>query len=469
MNVFKHWTNRWDELAVLVDTGAAFLAYLLAVHVYLTWINPDVTTVQLVTLYFSFSPVLLALNWLVLKFNFNGYSRRWNQLPAELKMLMVSNLESTLAMALLIFFMKATWFSRLIFVLMPLTAFTLQFGIHVVTKIGINRLRVGKKDLRRLVVMGYPKRVRIFSRTVDTVPQAGMVVVDRLLIPLGSAEAGQKALNTLRQLLHSTVIDTVVLALPVADDVMMAAIGMARQQGKEVRMILDEVGAYATKSALYDFYGNSVLVVNGVKSPQTARRLSKRLVDVLLSAISLVLVSPVMAVIAILIKLDDPTGPVFFVQSRVGLNGREFPCFKFRTMVPNAEALRSQIEHLNVMSGPVFKVPNDPRVTRMGKFLRKTSLDELPQLVNVLLGHMSLVGPRPALPTEVERYGDDYRKRLSVRPGITCLWQISGRNDIDFDQWMQLDMEYIDSWSLGLDFKILVKTIPAVLQQKGAH
>lgn len=138
-------------------------------------------------------------------------------------------------------------------------------------------------------------------------------------------------------------------------------------------------------------------------------------------------------------------------------------------MVPNAESLKEEIAHLNVMSGPVFKVPDDPRVTRIGKFLRKTSLDELPQLLNVLLGHMSLVGPRPALPSEVERYGEDYRKRLSVRPGITCLWQISGRNEIDFEQWMQLDMEYIDSWSLLLDFKILLKTIPAVLQQKGAH
>lgn len=469
MNVFKHWTNRWDELAVLVDTGAAYLAYLLAVHVYLTWINPHVATVQLVTLYFSFSPVLLALNWVVLKFNFKGYSRRWNQLPSEMKMLVVSNLESTLATALLIFFVKATWFSRLIFVLMPLMALALQLGIHIVTKVGTNRLRLGKKDLRRLIVIGYPKRVGIFSQTVDTVPEAGMVVVDRLEIPLGSSDAGHKALATLRQLLHSTVVDTVVLALPVADDVMMEAVGMARNQGKEVRMILDEVGAFAYKSTLYDFYGNSVLVVNASRSQQSARRAAKRMVDMILSAGSIVVAVPVMALIALLIKLDDPAGPVFFVQPRVGLNGREFPCYKFRTMVPNAEELRAQIEHLNVMSGPVFKVPDDPRVTRMGKLLRKTSLDELPQLFNVLAGHMSMVGPRPALPAEVERYGEDYRKRLSVRPGITCLWQISGRNDIDFEQWMQLDMEYIDSWSLGLDFKILFKTIPAVLQQRGAH
>ncbi len=467
--LFKHWTNRWDELAVLVDTGIAYMAYLLAVHGYLTWINPHVANVQLVTFYFSFSPVILALNWLVLKFNFKGYSRRWNQLPSELRMLFVSNMESTLALALLIFFVKATWFSRLIFVLMPLAALILQLGIHILTKLGANRVRLGQKDQRRLVVLGYPKRVGIFTQTVENVPEAGMVVVDRLEIPLGSGQDGHRALDHLRQLLHSTVVDTVVLALPLADDVMMEAVGMARSQGKEVRLILDEVGAFAYKSVLYDFYGNSVLVVNASRAEKSVHWAAKRLVDIGLSLVSLVIALPVMAVIAMLIKWEDPGAPVLFVQKRVGLNGRDFPCFKFRTMVPDAEAMRAQIEHLNVMSGPVFKVPNDPRVTRIGRVLRKMSLDELPQLFDVLIGYMSMVGPRPALRSEVERYGENYRKRLSVRPGITCLWQISGRNDIDFEQWMSLDLEYIDSWSLALDFKILFKTIPAVLQQKGAH
>ncbi|HBQ94350.1 MAG: sugar transferase [Firmicutes bacterium] len=467
--MFKHWTNRWDELAVLIDTGSAYLAYLIAVHVYLTWINPHVATMELVTFYFSFSPVLLALSWIVLKFNFKGYSRRWNQLPAEVRMLLLANMESTLALALLIFLVKATWFSRLIFVILPLISMVLQLTVHVLTKIGVNRIRLGKRDVKRLIIIGYPKRVRIFSRTVEQVPSAGMDVVDRMEIPLGSVEIGHQAINTLRQLLHTTVIDTVVLALPMADDVMMSAIQMAHQQGKEVRMVLDEVGALAYKSVLYDFYGNSVLVVNSSRGQQSARQAIKRAMDMVFALFILLVTLPVMALIALLIKWDSPEGSVFFVQDRVGLNGRIFPCFKFRTMVPNAESLKAEFAHLNVMSGPVFKIPDDPRTTRLGKLLRRTSLDELPQLVNVLLGHMSLVGPRPALPSEVEHYGEDYRKRLSVRPGITCLWQISGRNDIDFEHWMQLDMEYIDSWSLILDLKILLKTIPAVIQQKGAH
>ena len=456
-------------MAVLIDTGSAYLAYLIAVHVYLTWINPHVATMELVTFYFSFSPVLLALSWIVLKFNFKGYSRRWNQLPAEVRMLLLANMESTLALALLIFLVKATWFSRLIFVILPLISMVLQLTVHVLTKIGVNRIRLGKRDVKRLIIIGYPKRVRIFSRTVEQVPSAGMDVVDRMEIPLGSVEIGHQAINTLRQLLHTTVIDTVVLALPMADDVMMSAIQMAHQQGKEVRMVLDEVGALAYKSVLYDFYGNSVLVVNSSRGQQSARQAIKRAMDMVFALFILLVTLPVMALIALLIKWDSPEGSVFFVQDRVGLNGRIFPCFKFRTMVPNAESLKAEFAHLNVMSGPVFKIPDDPRTTRLGKLLRRTSLDELPQLVNVLLGHMSLVGPRPALPSEVEHYGEDYRKRLSVRPGITCLWQISGRNDIDFEHWMQLDMEYIDSWSLILDLKILLKTIPAVIQQKGAH
>ncbi len=176
-----------------------------------------------------------------------------------------------------------------------------------------------------------------------------------------------------------------------------------------------------------------------------------------------------MAAIAIAIKLEDPSGSILFRQERVGLNGRRFRCYKFRTMVPDAEALKERLNHLNVMSGPVFKIPDDPRVTRVGKFLRRTSLDELPQLFNVVLGSMSMVGPRPALPSEVLEYDEAYRRRLSVRPGLTCLWQISGRNEVDFADWMELDMEYIDSWSIGLDLKIMAKTIPAVLQQRGAH
>ncbi len=467
--MFRGWTNRWDEFAVFVDTGAAYLAYIAAVHLYLHWINPKVDTVRLLGFYFSFSFVAILVSWVSLKLNFKGYSRRWNQLPAEMGMLLLANMGAGTALAVLIFAFKATWFSRAIFLIFPALAFLFQTMVHSAVKIGVGRLRLSGRDQRRLVVIGHARRVDVFSKTVAMVPEAGMRVVGKFPVDLGDREAGAKVVSQLRLMLAESVVDSVVLALPVADDVMMDVLSICRRQGKEVRMVLDEVGALARRSRLYDFYGNSVLVVDSWQHQVVARAYIKRLIDVVVASIGIVVSTPIMAAIAIAIKLEDPSGSILFRQERVGLNGRRFRCYKFRTMVPDAEALKERLNHLNVMSGPVFKIPDDPRVTRVGKFLRRTSLDELPQLFNVVLGSMSMVGPRPALPSEVLEYDEAYRRRLSVRPGLTCLWQISGRNEVDFADWMELDMEYIDSWSIGLDLKIMAKTIPAVLQQRGAH
>jgi lipopolysaccharide/colanic/teichoic acid biosynthesis glycosyltransferase len=177
---------------------------------------------------------------------------------------------------------------------------------------------------------------------------------------------------------------------------------------------------------------------------------------------------PFLLVIAILIKLTSP-GPVFFIHDRVGLNKRRFPLIKFRTMIPDAEEKMAELEERNEVSGPGFKIKNDPRITKIGKFLRKTSIDELPQLWNVLKGDMSIVGPRLLPARDYNGFDEDWhRRRFSVRPGITCLWQINGRSDISFDKWMALDMKYIDHWSLWLDVKILILTVPAVLRGSGA-
>jgi lipopolysaccharide/colanic/teichoic acid biosynthesis glycosyltransferase len=180
------------------------------------------------------------------------------------------------------------------------------------------------------------------------------------------------------------------------------------------------------------------------------------------------LVSPLLVMVAILIKLTS-AGPVLFVQKRLGLNKRHFTVYKFRTMAVDAERRISEIEHLNEVSGPVFKIRNDPRITPIGRFLRKTSIDELPQLFNVLVGDMSLVGPRPLPLRDYEGFNKDWqRRRFSVRPGITCLWQVEGRSSIPFERWMELDLQYIDKWSLWLDVRILLRTIPAVLKGLGA-
>jgi exopolysaccharide biosynthesis polyprenyl glycosylphosphotransferase len=193
----------------------------------------------------------------------------------------------------------------------------------------------------------------------------------------------------------------------------------------------------------------------------------KRLLDVILSGIGITLCLPLWIILPILIKRDSP-GPVFYTHERVGKNGRLFPMHKFRSMVVGADAMQGQVMHLNQMDGPVFKIRDDPRLTRIGRFLRRTSLDELPQLLNVFNGTMSLVGPRPPLMNEVLQYRPWQRKRLSVTPGITCLWQVTGRSEVKFDEWMRLDTQYIENWSLTLDVKILLKTMKAVIDRRGA-
>ena len=192
----------------------------------------------------------------------------------------------------------------------------------------------------------------------------------------------------------------------------------------------------------------------------------KAAIDFFMSLTILILISPIMLAIGLLIKLEDG-GPVLFKQVRVGKHGRQFKCLKFRTMVTNAEKLKEELMALNEQDGPVFKIKDDPRITKVGKFLRKTSLDELPQFVNVLLGDMAIVGPRPPIPSEVKLYERSLNRRLSVTPGITCIWQISGRNNIPFDKWMEMDMQYIDNWSLTLDFIIILKTFKVFLKTNG--
>ena len=246
------------------------------------------------------------------------------------------------------------------------------------------------------------------------------------------------------------------------------AIEVCEREGVEVWLFADFFKTQISRTVLDEFYGRPMLVFRS--APEASwQRVVKEVIDVVAAGILLVALSPLLLGVALLIKLTSP-GPVLFRQQRCGLHGKPFTMLKFRTMVSNAEQLKHELEALNEMSGPVFKVTGDPRVTKIGWFLRRYSIDELPQLLNVLRFEMSLVGPRPLPVGEVERFDDPSdRRRLSVKPGLTCLWQVSGRNEVcSFKEWVRLDLEYIDQWSLWLDLKILLRTIPAVFSGVGA-
>ncbi|WP_241210956.1 sugar transferase [Halobacillus sp. BAB-2008] len=196
---------------------------------------------------------------------------------------------------------------------------------------------------------------------------------------------------------------------------------------------------------------------------------AKRVIDISFSLIALIVLSPFFLLISLLIKIEDPKGPVFFSQSRAGKNNKEFKMYKFRSMVSNAEELKEKLMDQNEAEGPVFKIKEDPRVTKVGKFIRRTSIDELPQLINILNGNMSLVGPRPPLPQEVAQYNSYEMQRLKVVPGLTCYWQVSGRSNLSFEEWVNLDIKYICNRNLFLDLKLILKTVKVLFGSKGAY
>jgi len=276
------------------------------------------------------------------------------------------------------------------------------------------------------------------------------------------------ALKDIPGIISTSVIDEIVFIVPRSWlNKIEEAMLYCESAGIKVHLAVDLFDLKFSKSKQTDLFGFPLLTFESTPS-KFGQLFIKRLFDFVASCIGLLILSPVFLLVSILIK-STSEGPVFFKQLRCGLHGRKFQFYKFRTMTVDAESRLKEILKYNEMDGPVFKMTNDPRVTKVGKWLRKYSIDELPQLWNVIKGDMSLVGPRPPLPYEVEKYDIWQRRRLSMRPGITCLWQASGRNKIvDFNEWMRLDLEYIDNWSLWLDCKILLKTIPVVLLGVGA-
>ncbi len=276
----------------------------------------------------------------------------------------------------------------------------------------------------------------------------------------------QYALSQLPELLRQQVIDEIIFAVDSRKLAEMEEVFLlCDEEGVRTRVVVDFF-PHVNSQVYLDRLGSTPLLTFSAAPHDEIRLLLKRSTDILLAAAALVLLLPFMVLIALLIPLTSP-GPAIFRQERCGLNGRRFVFYKFRSMCDNAEELKASVAHLNQKS-TAFKIPNDPRLTRLGWFLRKFSIDEWPQLWNVLKGDMSLVGPRPAVPEEVELYQRWQRRRLRMRPGLTCLWAVMGRDAVDFETWMKMDMQYIDTWSLALDWKIILRTIPRVLTGRGA-
>jgi exopolysaccharide biosynthesis polyprenyl glycosylphosphotransferase len=375
-----------------------------------------------------------------------------------------------IAIAAMAFFAKAAAVSRLVAALYFGIAFALVLGSRVVSR-QLMRMSNAGVHARRYAVVGTGGMAREIVESVAAHPEwglrfAGFVRLDGTRDRCRGPMLG--VLSRLGRILEDEVLDVVFFAVPrerLAD--VERGMQLCEEQGVEVRISLDILRFGTGNMTIADVDGVPMLAFT--RTPSDALALAaKRAFDVLASAAVLLPLAPVLAAVAIAIRLDSE-GPIFFRQRRVGLNGRIFHMLKFRSMYRDAEERLAALQAQNEMSGPVFKMKNDPRVTRVGRFLRKTSLDEFPQFWNVLKGEMSIVGPRPPIPAEVREYKRWQRRRLSMRPGITCVWQISGRNNIDFDHWMEMDLDYIDRWSLWSDLAICLKTVPAVLSARGAR
>lgn len=363
---------------------------------------------------------------------------------------------------ILVLFLMRLQLARSVIILFGVTSFLLVLAKEELINWWMQSSFGREQATKRVILVGMRTDVERLMEEMRQNARGGMIVVGQLYLE-------EQPVENLLNLLHEHSANAVMLsAKHTAFGQVEKAIQLCELEGVEVCLLADFFKTAISQTALDDFMGRPVMVFRTV--PEASwQALTKQILDFVLAGVGLIILAAPLLILALIIKLTSK-GPVLFRQQRCGLNGRPFMMLKFRSMVVDAEAQKEGLAAQNEMSGPVFKLTNDPRVTSIGRVMRKWSVDELPQLINVLVGDMSIVGPRPLPVDEVKRFDDlAHRRRLSVKPGLTCLWQISGRNNItDFRDWVKMDLEYIDNWSLWLDFKILFLTIPAVLSGSGA-
>lgn len=382
-----------------------------------------------------------------------------------------ANLYGCLGLTVFIFLAKPNHPGRLFFILFFFASFFILALWRTAMLYYAHRAWSRGVNIRNVLIIGSGRRARKLAQMLRVATHLGYRVtgfvdepslkgqtVDDLGTVVGS-------FDDLAGILDKSVVDEVFFVLPMKMFYLLEDIVfVCERTGHQVSFAADFLDTTVARPVLGDLGGLPMVSFKSTPSAEWPLMI-KRGIDLIASAGALAVLSPLMLLIAAAIKVTSP-GPVLFRQERSTLNGRVFTMYKFRTMVVDAEQRLAALKEKNEMGGPVFKMTNDPRITPLGRFLRRTSLDELPQFINVLTGEMSLVGPRPPLPSEVARYERWQRRRLSMRPGLTCIWQVNGRNNIDFERWMEMDLEYIDQWSLRLDIKLLLKTIPALLHGK---
>ncbi len=352
------------------------------------------------------------------------------------------------------------------FLFLALEKTALFYVAKEVRKRGINR--------KRVLIIGEGEKAREFIEVVKNNIGWGLDIVGIVKADaddLTNGSSGIKILGTYKDiepLLHDNIVDEIIVCVPIDQfGLIRKVIECCEREGVQIRIYSDFFGKLVKKVRVDQPYGMNIISLMATQDDELKLYI-KRLLDIGISGIMLIAMTPILLTIAVLIKATSK-GPLLYQWNVVGLNKKPFKSWKFRTMVLNADQMKADLQDRNEMDGPVFKIKNDPRVMKIGKVLRKFSLDELPQLWSVFKGDMSLVGPRPAGPHELARYESWHRRKLSVKPGLTCFWQIKGRNRVSsFDEWVRLDLEYIENWSLGLDLKILLKTIPAVIRGTGS-
>lgn len=465
MLLLKNHIKIFQFIVNLTDATLAFIAFWISLLIYINFFSLSQSTIINV---YGITSIIIFLIWLLLSRTYKTPSRRFYSIIEEIKTILYITITGLLLTTFVVFIFKIGNLSRIIILLFTLTSFLLVLIGRISGRKFLEYTRSKGKNKKFVLFIGDGKQADKLENYFSDNSQLGIQCIGYLNDEEGINTKYLGNFDDLEKVIHEQVIDCVFLGIPITHLKFKEVFEKCETEGKEIQIIfseLDNVTRFHT--SVSDIFGVPMLTIHTVPNKIIDLN-AKRLLDVIATTIGLIILSPLFMGIAILVKAEDTKAPVIFKQKRVGLNGRVFEMYKFRSMVANAEKMKDALKEQNAMSGPVFKIKDDPRITRVGKLIRKTSLDELPQVFNVLKGDMSLVGPRPPLPNEVVQYENAYRRRLSVKSGITCIWQISGRNDIDFEQWMELDMQYIDNWSFWLDIKILLKTIPVVLFGKGA-